>query len=95
MEVAQVGRLEKRIEVGERAERAQESMAPYLQYRREQVIEEMLAWFRGQDSHFDPTVSIKYIAILNEVEALLEQIQREVKEGKQAQKKLYGNPTAA
>jgi hypothetical protein len=90
----QMERLETTIETGAKAEQARGSIVPYLQERRESIIQEMLGWFRGAEETFDAATSIKYVAALNEVEALLEQIHREIEMGKRAQQKLYGDPTA-
>ncbi len=81
--------LQASLTKGHTAKTVYELVAPYLHGRETQLINEMLGWYRGQKNGYDSSVAIKYIACLNEVKALLEQLEREIAEGNRAQAKLH------
>ena len=81
--------LQASLTKGHTARSVHELVSPYLTGRKDQIINEMLGWYRAQQEGYDATVAIKYIACLNETTALLEQLEREIAEGNRAQAKLF------
>jgi len=63
-----------------------------LAEREKRTIREMIGWFRGQGD-LDPSVGLRFIAVLNEVYAQREEIEYRAKKAAQARAELYGGGT--
>lgn len=82
--------ITRQIEEGKTAERVLAAAGPMLVAREDQIITEMLRWFRSiQDGigQNDPHIAMRYIASLSEVRALLEENEHRVAKGTDAMAK--------
>lgn len=86
------GLLEEQIETGHAAGLIRQYAGKRLLQREEQIICEMLAWFRGDGA--DPHRAVRYIAALSEVRALLEDTEHQEAKGAAALAELVSTSTA-
>lgn len=87
---ARQDKLGEQLEGGRRSEALiSAGLLDLLAERESGAINEMIRWFRGEGA-LDPSVGLRYIAVLNEVYAQREEIEYRAKKAAQARAELYG-----
>lgn len=85
--------LERDVQVGNKADLADEYISAMLAERQERALAEATAWFRsGAEGEGR---ALCYIATLNEVRAMREEHATRIRRGRDARNALYGETTAA
>jgi hypothetical protein len=84
--------LHQRAAAGGEAEALAKRLFPFLDARKEQIVNEAVGWFRSNETQSDKT-AIRYIAALSEIEAQRQELQSRMRAGEHARAQLH-NTTA-